>query len=173
MTGSWGDRVKAKPGVEMSFASRQFDPDTGFSYAPEDRRRATVLATMTVWRPSFEHVRYYQSLGRVEDAQTGSWAQAWVGGAGSAFGSDRSYGVMGARVVPRIGAGPGRYLFGSFGFSGRVSGGDVVGKTCLGQYDGSLEDSGDTRLRSQSKVGRRLANRRPHTTAAGTRAGTS
>ncbi len=125
VTGSWGDRVKIRPGVQMSFAYRRFDPEAGFSYAPEDRRRSTALATLTIWRPVYEHVRYYRSLGRVEDVQTGSWAQIWIGGADAAIGSDRSYGVLGARIVPRLAVGKGRYLFASFGFSGRVSGGGL------------------------------------------------
>ena len=125
VTGSWGGQIKVRPGLQMSFSRRAFDPDAGFCYAPEDRHRATALATMTIWKPAFERARYYRLLGRVEDVQTGSWAQAWVGGSSPVFGSDRSYGVVGVRIVPRLIAGSGRYLFASLGFSGRMSGGTL------------------------------------------------
>ena len=56
----------------------------------EDRRRSSALATLTIWRPAYDRVRYFRLLGREEDVQSGSWVQAWAGGTSSVLGSVRS-----------------------------------------------------------------------------------
>ena len=50
LAGSWGGRIKVRPGIQTTVSGRAFTPDAGFSYAPAVRRRVTTLATLTVWR---------------------------------------------------------------------------------------------------------------------------
>ena len=119
---SYGDQIKVRPRVGLSLSDRRFAPEPGTPYAPGNRRRVIPSLGLLVWKPRYETVRFIRALGRAEDLQMGSWASFQAGLSHSAFGSDRSFGILQARVSPRFKPHPSSYAFISLYLSARRSG---------------------------------------------------
>ncbi len=98
---SYGNRSKIRPGVFVSVTDRSFTAESGFVYAPPDRRRVLPSIGLTLWVPKYETTRFFRRLGRTEDLQTGSWATVRVGASVEGLGSDRDYRFLTLDVNPR------------------------------------------------------------------------
>ena len=122
---SYGEDVKARTGVFLAISDRSFEPETGFTYAPADRRRVLPSLGLTVWRPQYDTTRFLRRLGRKEDVQTGSWATVRVGASLEAIGSDRDYQFFTMDLNPRLKSGNRAYLFSRFTLRGRMSQGRI------------------------------------------------
>ena len=118
---SFGDGFKIRPGFFVSLVDRRADPESGYAYAPNDRRRVLASAGLTLWRPRYEKVRFVRQLGRVEDMQTGSWADVRAGISAEAIGSDRDYRFMTVDLNPRFKPGQHAYLLTRFTLRSRFS----------------------------------------------------
>ncbi|MEW6753745.1 MAG: POTRA domain-containing protein [Candidatus Latescibacterota bacterium] len=118
--GSLGGGDKWRPGLYLSATDRSFAASPPFSGAPSDRRRVLPSAGLMWWRPAFARARFIQSLGPLEDLQTGSWVFLRWGLSRRWVGSDRDFAFWQVQASPRLASGDRTFLFTSFYAGGRT-----------------------------------------------------
>lgn len=99
---SAGNTFKIRPHAILNIDDQQFDPTTGYTYAPKDRQRVSLTFGLSLWQPRFEQKQFIRGLGRTEDLQIGSSASIRIGLSHKTLGSDRNFLYTTFQLNPRF-----------------------------------------------------------------------
>ncbi|NKB71677.1 MAG: hypothetical protein GKR89_31770 [Candidatus Latescibacteria bacterium] len=111
LTRSYGAQWKVRPSFRLGLSDRHFNPGSGYTYAPAERRRVLPRISLTLWRPNYEQSSYIHFLGRVEDLQVGPWIIGQIGLSHKQLGSDSNFLLHVLQIVPHFKPTPRSFAF--------------------------------------------------------------